>query len=178
MVHKVMVGDKEVILEHIDVEGTLDVDELTTINISNLYGDAMTSSASLNRIGMLRAEAQNAVSIKKLRKKVFESNFKDKKRKEAAENAGKYTITLNGEKVDVKLTEKALETCFYTDPKWVSMEKEIIEAQTTWEKIDSLYWSAQAKDKKIGGLINGITPEDFIDEMLEGRVNGYLIKKQ
>lgn len=177
MKHEVLIGEKRITLEHIDLKKSIDVDELTTINVTNLYGDAMTSSASLNRIGMLRAEAQNDVSMKKLRKKVFESNYRDNKRKQAAENSGKYSIDINGESVDVKLTEKALESCFYTDPKWIAMEKELIEAQTSWEKIDSLYWSAQAKDKKIGGLINGITPEEFIDEMVEGRVNGYLIKK-
>ena len=44
--------------------------------------------------------------------------------------------------------------------------------------LDSLYWACQDKSRKLNGLVNGTTPQEFVEGMIEGKVNGILIKKK
>jgi len=43
--------------------------------------------------------------------------------------------------------------------------------------LSSLYWAIQDKSRKLNSLVNGTTPEEFISEMVAGKVNGILIEK-
>ena len=43
--------------------------------------------------------------------------------------------------------------------------------------IDSLYWAIQSKDKKLTNLVPKVTPKEFYDELIEGTVNSFIIKK-
>ena len=71
-------------------EETVDIDKLTSIDYRNLYGEAVTVSALLNKVGLLRAEAERAVSEKKLEKEVYEADMKKGWRREANRNGGKF----------------------------------------------------------------------------------------
>jgi hypothetical protein len=42
--------------------------------------------------------------------------------------------------------------------------------------IDSLYWSAKSKDKKLDTMSAKLKPEDFEKEILEGTINSVLIR--
>mgnify|MGYP003207193385 FL=1 len=50
-------------------DDVLDIDRLTSIDYTNLYGEAVTVSALLNKVGMLRAEAEKKMLEKKYGKK-------------------------------------------------------------------------------------------------------------
>jgi len=178
MRYTIHVGNKPIVLKHDDFESVINVDDLTKIDTSNIFGEAVTADASANRIGLLQAELEGQVADLKLDLKILQGQIKDKKRASAFQNSGHYLIEVNGKEVKVKLTEKALDSCYETDPEWIKLSKEYIKREKMLNDIKSLYWAAQNKSRKLNSLISGTTPEVFVKEMVEGKVNGILIKKK
>ena len=155
-------------------EETVDIDKLTSIDYSNLYGEAVTVSALLNKVGLLRAEAERAVSEKKLEKEVYEADMKKGWRREANRNGGKFTI----EDEEIKLSEKALDEALLLDEDYQKLCLEYIEAQKNFSVLDALQWSVQDKSKKLNTLLKPVTPQEFLSELVEGKVNSFLIAKK
>lgn len=155
-------------------EETVDIDKLTSIDYSNLYGEAVTVSALLNKVGLLRAEAERAVSEKKLEKEVYEADMKKGWRREANRNGGKFTI----EDEEIKLSEKALDEALLLDEAYQKLCLEYIEAQKNFSVLDALQWSVQDKSKKLNNLLKPVTPQEFLSELVEGKVNSFLIAKK
>lgn len=155
-------------------EETVDIDKLTSIDYSNLYGEAVTVSALLNKVGLLRAEAERAVSEKKLEKEVYEADMKKGWRREANRNGGKFTI----EDEEIKLSEKALDEALLLDEDYQKLCLEYIEAQKNFSVLDALQWSVQDKSKKLNNLLKPVTPQEFLSELVEGKVNSFLIVKK
>lgn len=155
-------------------EETVDIDKLTSIDYSNLYGEAVTVSALLNKVGLLRAEAERAVSEKKLEKEVYEADLKKGWRREANRNGGKFTI----EDEEIKLSEKALDEALLLDEDYQKLFLEYIEAQKNFSVLDALQWSVQDKSKKLNNLLKPVTPQEFLSELVEGKVNSFLIAKK
>lgn len=177
MEYKIKIGNQEVTLFHDNMESSINVDDLTKIDVGNIYGDAVTISAAVNRIGLIKAEVEALMAETKLEYKIYEGNFKAKLRKEAANNGNQFTLRVGNEDVKIKATEKALETCFETDAKWVELKKAHIQAEKNFNSLSSLYWACQDKSRKLNSLVNGVTPEDFVGEMVAGKINGILLKK-
>ena len=177
MEYKINVGGQEITLYHDNMDSSINVDDLTKIDVANIYGDAVTISAAVNRIGLIKAEVEALVGETKLEYKIYEGQFKAKLRKQAANNAGFYTIRIGNDDVKIKATEKALETCFETDEKWIELKKAFITAEKNFNSLSSLYWACQDKSRKLNTLVNGVTPKEFVSEMIEGKINGILIKK-
>lgn len=177
MEYKINVGGQEITLYHDNMDSSINVDDLTKIDVGNIYGDAVTISAAVNRIGLIKAEVEALVGETKLEYKIYEGQFKAKLRKQAANSAGFYTIRIGNDDVKIKATEKALETCFETDEKWIELKKAFITAEKNFNSLSSLYWACQDKSRKLNTLVNGVTPSEFVSEMIEGKINGILIKK-
>ena len=109
-------NDVPVTLQTNGFEDTVDIDKLTSIEYSNLYGEAVTVSALLNKVGLLRAEAEKKVAECKLEKEVYEAQTKKEWRREANRNGGKFTLALeDGEVEEIKLSEKALDEALLLD---------------------------------------------------------------
>jgi len=177
MEYKINVGGQEITLYHDNMDSSINVDDLTKIDVGNIYGDAVTISAAVNRIGLIKAEVEALVGETKLDYKIYEGQFKAKLRKQAANNGGFYTIRIDNEDVKIKATEKALETSFETDEKWIELKKAFITAEKNFNSLSSLYWACQDKSRKLNTLVNGVTPSEFVSEMIEGKINGILIQK-
>ena len=126
---------------------------------------------------MIKAEVEALVGETKLEYKIYEGQFKAKLRKQAANNGGFYTIRIGNEDVKIKATEKALETSFETDDRWIELKKAFITAEKNFNSLSSLYWACQDKSRKLNTLVNGVTPSEFVSEMIEGKINGILIQK-
>lgn len=167
-------NDVPVTLVTNEFEETVDIDKLTSIDYSNLYGEAVTVSALLNKVGLLRAEAERAVSEKKLEKEVYEADMKKGWRREANRNGGKFTI----EDEEIKLSEKALDEALLLDEDYQKLCLEYIEAQKNFSVLDALQWSVQDKSKKLNNLLKPVTPQEFLSELVEGKVNSFLIAKK
>ena len=177
MEYKINLGGQEITLYHDNMDSSINVDDLTKIDVGNIYGDAVTISAAVNRIGLIKAEVEALVGETKLDYKIYEGQFKAKLRKQAANNGGFYTIRIDNEDVKIKATEKALETSFETDEKWIELKKAFITAEKNFNSLSSLYWACQDKSRKLNTLVNGVTPSEFVSEMIEGKINGILIQK-
>lgn len=154
-------------------EETLDIDRLTAINYENLYGEAVTISALLNKIGMLRADAEREMSEKKLVRDVLEATLKKGWRREANVNRGRFTV--GGE--DIKLSEKALDEALLLNEEYQERSLDYIDAQKNFSVLDSLLWAVQDKSRKLNNLLKPVTPQEFLNDLVEGEVNTYFIKK-
>lgn len=177
MQYTIHVGNNPITLEHDDLESTINVDDLTIIDTSNIFGEAVTISAAVNRIGLLKSEVEAKMAEAKLEYKIYEGSFKAKLRRQAANNGNFYTIRVENEDVKIKLSETSLASSFETDPKWIELKKAFITAEKNFNALSSLYWACQDKSRKLNGLTNGTTPEEFVAGMVEGKVNGILLSK-
>lgn len=177
MEHEINIGGREIVLEYDALESHINVDELTTIDASNIFGESATVSTSVNRIGLLKAELEDSVALLKLEEKLYIAEFQGKLRIQAAENGGKYKVRVGKDDVEIKLTEKALESSYFADEKWLTIKKNLIGAEKNLNSIISLEWSVRDKAKKLNGFMVNVTPEDFVSGLVEGKVNGMLLKK-
>ena len=152
--------------------------KLTSIEYSNLYGEAVTVSALLNKVGLLRAEAEKKVAECKLEKEVYEAQTKKEWRREANRNGGKFTLALeDGEVEEIKLSEKALDEALLLDEDYQNLCIAYIDAQKNFSVLDALQWAVQDKSKKLNNLLKPVTPTEFLGELVEGKVNSFFIKK-
>lgn len=165
---------RPIVIKMSDFEDTIDADELTRINYENIYGDAVTVSALLNKVGVLKAYAESVHSQKALEVEFESSRLRKQFRREAIENDNH--INIDG--VRIKFTEKSLEDAVNLDKGLQIMRKNVVKAKENLGKIDSLYWGVQSKDKKLNNLISGVTEEELWNSLVEGKVNGLLIKKR
>ena len=171
--------DKQAIeLFHDNIENSINVDSLTTIDTGNIFGEAVTISAAVNRIGLLKAEVEAKMAEAKLEEKIYIGSFIANLRRQAAQTGGKYKMRVGKDEIEVKLTEKALESSYETDSKWIELKKSFITAEKNFNSLSSLYWAMQDKSRKLNSLVNSTTPEEFVEGMVEGKINGILIKKK
>lgn len=172
-------NDVPVTLQTNGFEDTVDIDKLTSIEYSNLYGEAVTVSALLNKVGLLRAEAEKKVAECKLEKEVYEAQTKKEWRREANRNGGKFTLALeDGEVEEIKLSEKALDEALLLDEDYQNLCIAYIDAQKNFSVLDALQWAVQDKSKKLNNLLKPVTPQEFLSELVEGKVNSFLIAKK
>lgn len=162
---KIPVGDKIVILKYLDFDSDIDLDLITQIDYSNLYGEIVTISALLNRIGILRADVENIYNEFKLELSIFESQ----KRKDTVREA--LAVGLK------KPSEASLDDDLNTHAQVIAMRKRLNELQKNFNYVDAVYWAVQSKDKKLSVLMKSVTPEEFADGIVEGIVNTFYIKK-
>jgi len=164
MVAEIYLAGKLVTFIMNSLEGEVDVDQLTSIDPSNLYGEAVTVPALLNQIGTLKAQSEKILSEKKLELDVFEADLRQRIRKEAATTGS-------------KLTENAVNEMVIIDHGFQIKKKNMITANYNFELVESLWWGVKSKDMKLNNLIKGVTPEEFLNEIVEGKINNMTIKK-
>jgi len=133
--------------------------------------------AVLNRIGVMRAEAESEYQKRKLILQVTEADARKGLRYEASKNGNKFLSEVSGEMVPIKMTEKSLEEAVVSDKDIILLREEVIDAEKAFKVLDNLFWAISSKDKKLNNLMKAVTPEDFLGNLVEGRINGIMIKK-
>lgn len=161
----VHLGSKLVTLEIRDFDSEVDIDNLLTIDYSNLYGEAVTVPALLNQIGLLKAEAEKIYNNKKLEFDVKESEIRKLIRKNAVSSGD-------------KLTEKSLDEMVLLDGGYQVMKRNLISAKYDLDVVDNIWWAVKSKDTKLNNLIKGVTPAELFNELIEGTINNILINKR
>jgi hypothetical protein len=178
MKHVIHLGDKPIVLIYNEFENEIDVSQITRIDYSNLFGEAVTISSLLNSIAQLRSQAEEVYERKKFERQIMEADLEKRWRKESNKNEGKFTITeSDGSIITIKLTEKALESSIIADKGYQTCKNNEISAKRDFAYLEALYWAVQDKSKKLDNMLPKVTPKEFIDELIEGTVNGILIKK-
>ena len=163
---KIPIGEKIVVLKSEDWDDeVVDMDEISKIDYSNLFGELVTVSALLNKVGILRADAEHNVNDFKLQLSIFESQTRKGIIREALAAGMK------------KPSESSIDDDVNTNAKVIAMRKRFNEIQRDYNYIDALYWAVQSKDKKLSVLLKGVTPEEFADGIVEGVVNTFMVKK-
>lgn len=162
-----------VLISENDDISEINMDTVTSIDYGNIYGEAVTCAALMNKIGIIRADAQAILEAVKLECNVYESELKKNLRKEALLTGGKVVIS----EATIKLTENSLSEIVMGDKTYQVLQKRIISAEKDLGYVDSLYWALQSKDKKLNNILPKVTPKEFFDELIEGVVNTITIKK-
>lgn len=161
----VKIGDKTYTLLIKAFDDDVEVDDLLQIDYSNLIGELVTFPVIVNRIGIMLAEAESAVSEKKLNLEVFEAKMKERLRTQLAETNGKAP------------TVEALNNAVLQEPSYQAMRKGLINAQKTRDYLNSVFWSAKDKSNKLDRLSLTIQAGDIPEEVLEGRVNSVILRR-
>ncbi len=161
----VKIGDKTYTLLIKAFDDEVEVDDLLQIDYSNLIGELVTFPVIVNRIGIMLAEAESAVSEKKLNLEVFEAKMKERLRTQLAETNGKAP------------TVEALNNAVLQEPSYQAMRKGLINAQKTRDYLNSVFWSAKDKSNKLDRLSLTIQAGDIPEEVLEGRVNSVILRR-
>lgn len=167
-------GERTVVLLSSDNFDDIDMDEVTKIDYSNLYGEAVTCSALLNRIGLLKADAEAVYNIAKIECNIYEAGLKKRFRKEALLGGGRITLE---DKTTIKLTENGLEEIILLDRGYQEKSKALVYAKRDLDYLESLNWAISSKDRKLNNLLPKTTPEEFFDHIAEGVINTFTIKK-
>lgn len=161
----VKIGDKTYTLLIKAFDDDVEVDDLLQIDYSNLIGELVTFPVIVNRIGIMLAEAESAVSEKKLNLEVFEAKMKERLRTQLAETNGKTP------------TVEALNNAVLQESSYQAMRKSLINAQKTRDYLNSVFWSAKDKSNKLDRLSLTIQAGDIPEEVLEGRVNSVILRR-
>jgi len=173
MEHKINVGGKQVLLTHSDFDDSIDIEDLSKIDYSNIVGEALTIDPLKSKIGAMLSEAEYLESEAKMALSVYEADFKMKCRKESTRDEG--FATVNGTRF--KVTEKALETAHCSDREWQRLKNQLHIATRNHGIVKSMLNGVEGKAFRLQYFIPKVTPEEFIGELVEGKINGYFLKK-
>ena len=168
------IGEKPLVLLFNSFEDELNIEELTKIEYSNIYGEAVTISALLSKVGIMKAEAEQHLNRTKLNLDIYEANIRKSYRSFAAQNGGK--VALNDGEL-IKLTENGLDDLVKTDVVWQKTKNGYIDAVKQYEYMEAIFWAVNSKDKKLNNIVKAVTPEELYEELVEGVINGMAIKK-
>lgn len=144
--------------------GEIDSDQLTKIDHSNLYGEAISISALVNQVGLLATEAERVMDKKKFEVDVEEARLDKLIRKNAVAN-------------QIKVTETSIKSEILLDKAYQNAMYSYLSAKAQFGRIDSLYRAVKSKDNKLNNMIRGVTPAELVNELVEGTINNILIKR-
>lgn len=161
----IKLGDQLYTLSYQEFDDEVDIDELLTIDYSNLIGEMVTFPIIVNRIGLLLADAESKLSETKLNRDVMEAKVKERLRKELLEKNGKAP------------TIDMVNDSMIQDAGYQAVYRKYIDAQKTRDYISSLFWSAKDKSSKLDKLSLTIQAGDVDEKLIEGTVNRVTIKK-
>ena len=159
--------DKVISLHFTSFEAHIDVDQLTKIDYSNLYAELITVSSLMNRVGMWKAEADNALGEARLQRNIKMAQLGEHYRKILKDKPGVSRVTKD--MVDNAIT---------LDISYQDSQKIRLRKGKEAGYLDSLYWAIKSKEGKlnrIGEKMN-LSPEEFEKHIVEGTWNGILIK--
>ncbi len=169
---------KMVVLKSTEYENEIDVDSALKIDYANIMGEILTFPVFLNRIGVLLAEADNQLrdstfNIDILKKELKNELLQAKKRARAQlKRRGISSPTL--EEIEVQASEDVEYQA--SEEEYNSEYLKYLKINKGRDQINVLYWSAKSKDEKLNKLSEKIRSEEFEKDILEGNVNGILIK--
>lgn len=166
--------NKTIVLHFNFLDLNIDIQELTQINYSNLYGELITVPTLLNKVGIIRAEAEGAMDSAKLERNVQHAKLDEYYRKSLRYEH----INYKKETVMKDPNNDTVTAAINRDEQFIAISKKYIRLKKEFGFIDALFWSVKDKAgilKKIGESMK-LTPEDFESNIIEGAVNGVMIK--
>jgi hypothetical protein len=152
----------------------IDIDELVRIDYSNLYAELLTISVLMNKVGILKAEAENSEGFARLDRDI-EIARKGEHYRKSLVKIGEYA---NGKDKTMYPTKDEVDNAVTLDPEVQALRRKRLRKAKESAYLDSLYWAVKSKEKKldrIGEKMN-LAPEEFEKNIQEGAWNSILIK--
>jgi len=154
---------------HEPFNASVDMDSLTMIHYYNIVGEIITIANLMNRVGNLKAEADNAVREVKMNHRILEAKKSEHYRVSlTVDNNGKAKSPTVGAVDDAVVQNKEVR----------ESQLNLFKVMKQAEVIDSLYWACKSKEMKLNQLSQNMSPSDFEKDILEESINGVLIKQQ
>lgn len=163
--------ERMITLHFEELDSDIDIDDLVSIHYDNLIGEILTISHLMNRVGWLKAEAQDAVRQAKLEMDIYEAELKERYRR-----SGVTVMTdVKGNQKHKTPTKDEVDNSVLFDAGYIAKRKRLYRIEKEHDYIDSLYWAVKSKDQKINRIADHLKPEEYEQEIVEGRVNGIMI---
>lgn len=164
--------EKAVALKITEFDTDIDTEQLLKIDYSNIIGEILTFPVIINRIGILRAELQNRLNTEKFDCEVYKAKISEMFRK----NKSVKEIDAKGKEKWKSPTVDQLTNLVLLDEGCQLRNKKVFRVQKDYEFLDALYWAAKDKSKKLDYFGSSLKPEDMENSIIEGTINGVLIK--
>lgn len=162
----VNIAGKQYALHVGEFDEDFQVEDFLKIDYSNLVGELITFPIIENRIGLMLADAESKVSEVKLNRDIMEAKLKEK-----------YAVSLTDENGGKRPTVDAINSAVLQDKGFQIILKKKIEAEKVRDYIFSLFTACRSKSGKLEKLSLTIQNQEIPPELLEGKVNGIVIKK-
>ena len=165
--------DKIINLHFEEFEDDIDIDQLTTIDWTNLYAEIVTIPALMNRVGIWKPEAENAHSSQKMGFEIYKAQTAHRLRR-----TFKTVISSAGKDSKKPKSNPEIEEEVLMDEGVQLRHKKLLRLKKEAEYMDALYWAVKSKEMKLNRISDnmGFAPEDFEKSLVEGKYNGILIK--
>jgi hypothetical protein len=165
-------GDKLVTLHVTEFDTDIDMDDVLKIDYNNVLGEVLTFPVIVNRCGALRAEMEHKVSEAKFELEVYKAKLTEMFRK----NGSSSKTEEGGTKTVKQPTIQQLENLVLLDEGYQLKQKKYFKVIKNYQYLDSLYWAAKDKSKKLDFCSNSLKPTDFENDIVSSTINGVLIK--
>lgn len=142
------IGDKAIVLLSNDLKNELDMDAVTSIDHANLYGEIATCSVLLNKVGLLRAQAESEYESAKVEFNVYKAQLATQIRRESIVNGGKVKVEDIGL---VKLTESSLDDILTINPELHAMQKDLVKKKKAFGRNRQSLLGVAVKGQKVDG---------------------------
>lgn len=165
--------DRIVVLSLTPFDSDVDMDSFTQIQHHNIYAEIITISVALNRLGNMLSEVDELLSEAKLDFDIFYAKMIEKKRKEL-------TFTIEGPKGGTKIdkpTKDEVENAVVVTQDYKVKKLHLFKLQKNRDMINAWYWAMQSKSEKLNKLSEKLQPAEFEKDILEGKINGVMLKK-
>lgn len=151
----------------------IDINDVLSIKVHNVWGEKATAPAFLNQLGLLRADANRKSRVLKLERDCLYAELYEK-----CEDGLTITDTVNKKLVDKAPSSAKVEAAVKRMPEYKKACMSLINAETVAEQIEGIYWAMVAKIKQLGDFKTDLKPIDLLNEIVEEQVNGFSISKQ
>lgn len=161
------IGAKTIVFEIRDFgDSAVDIEELLQVDLNNVVADIASFAVLFNRIGMIKAEMDNFLRETQLDFDMFMAEQRKKAR-------GSFIMDVDSKGNEKKkfLTEQGIDDEVLLSPSYKVKRQNLNKVKYQVDVIDALYWSAKSKDTKLNAISAKMKPEEFENEILEGKVN-------
>ena len=175
LVTSLEVGGKTVIFSHRGFSEEFDLEALLRIDVERLAIEILTFPVVLNRIGLILAEADNAIKEAELDLEIWMAKERERIRIDLIDNR------VAGDKLTQDDMKYKQEAKLKGSPMYLAKNKIAFAAKKRRDYINSIFWSAKDKSDKLNHLASSLkgwkTLEQLLDEgLLNGSINGVKIK--
>lgn len=160
------IGKETYVIEFNEFTEDIELDDLLRIDYSNILGEMVTFPIVVAKLGMMLADAEGKVNEKKLNLDIQEAKLKEEYRLKLTEQNGGKNPTID-----------ALNSAVLIDKRYCLYNQNLIESKKIRDYMLTLYLSAKDKSEKINKIFYQTHPTDIPDSVIEGRVNGAIVKK-